>query len=127
MIGGAQVFECPFLVLVERAHEIPDNDERAAPDGDVQPLARNQIAGRRLLEPGGVEVGEQHHEQHAREGRERRVPPAVRVGREHRWERVEPQHHALGIYEQVHHRHDDEQRQQQPELLVGLFEGLQDA
>ena len=123
MIGLAELVDLRGLVFVERAHRVAGHDQDAAPDSDVEPARRPEAGARaRGREEDRVVPGHQDDQEHAAQRGQRRVPTAVVVGRPERREGVEAQHHPLAVYHQVQEQTDREQREQNPELFVDLFD-----
>ncbi len=108
-------------MFVERAHQIGGDHQGAAPDGDVYPAPTDDLLGR-LGEDRRIDEGEEHDEQHTRQGCERGVPAAIEIGGRHSGQRVEPQHHALAAYDEIQQRRDGKEGKKEPQLLVDLFE-----
>jgi hypothetical protein len=118
----AQLADLRGAVLVERAHRISGDDQNAAPHRDVQPAAGSARHGRRGREQHRVVPGHEADEQHAAERGQRGLPPAVQIGGSERRQRVEAQDHPLTVDDHVQQQADEEQGQEDPQLLVDLFE-----
>ena len=122
VIGVAQLGKLCGLVLVKRAHGVAGDDEHASPDRDVEPVRTRQGHRPPCREEHRVVPGHDAHQQHAAECRQRPLPPAIQIRSPQRGERIEAEDHPLALDHEVQEQADEEQRQEDPQLLVHLFD-----
>ena len=112
-------------MIAERSHQVAGDDQRPAPDGQVDPFAgreRQALTAEEL----GVELREQADEQHGGKRGQRRVPSSVEIGRNDRRHRVKAEHDALRRNQRIEDAGQCEEPEHEPQFFVDPLQAPHD-